>query len=60
MSYKIQTVFNQIISLIPWYEFDKLVHKYNGNRKVKSFMRVQVLLMVLILINSSMLLIQVQ
>ena len=37
MSYEIQTVFNQIVSLIPWYEFDKLVLKYGGNYKVKSF-----------------------
>ncbi len=32
-----QYVFSQIVSLIPRYEFDKCVNKYNGNYRVKDF-----------------------
>jgi len=30
-------VFSQITSLIPWYEFDKCVKKYNGDCKIRNF-----------------------
>ena len=32
-----QYVFSQIVSLLPKYEFDKCVSKYNGNYRVKDF-----------------------
>ncbi len=32
-----KTIFGQITSFIPWYEFEKCVKKYNGNYKVKTF-----------------------
>ncbi|MFC2106871.1 IS4 family transposase [Bacteroidota bacterium] len=32
-----KTVFAQLMSLLPWYEFDKCVKKYSGNYKVQSF-----------------------
>jgi len=37
MNYEMMTIFNQITSFIPWYEFDKCVNKYNGNYKTKTF-----------------------
>jgi len=30
-------IFSQIISLIPWYQFDKIVSKYRGNYKTQNF-----------------------
>ena len=30
-------IFSQIISLIPWYQFDKIVLKYRGNYKTQNF-----------------------
>lgn len=32
-----KSVFAQLMSFVPWYEFDKCVKRYNGNFKVQSF-----------------------
>ena len=32
-----KTVFAQLMSFLPWYEFDKCVQRYNGNYKVQHF-----------------------
>lgn len=32
-----KTIFAQLMSFVPWYEFDKCVQRYNGDYKVQSF-----------------------
>jgi len=32
-----KTIFSQLMDIVPKYEFNKIVHKYNGNHRVKKF-----------------------